>query len=165
MRKGEKIIVGAMLISVAVLVVVKVNIHSEDEGEDPGIPFYSTATPDVEKIAAKSMHIYNCKSCHSLWGARSFTQSVPAPALDGMGMFRTEEWLYEYFSTDNPQDMQPSRLKEEYRMPSFSEAPEEERRALAKYIASLKVEDWYLEEAKKARYEKLTGKEYKNNEL
>jgi hypothetical protein len=45
-------------------------------------------------------------------------------------------------------------------MPSFSDIPEEDRRMLAKYIASLKVKDWYLEEAKKARYEKLTGKEF-----
>jgi len=27
-------------------------------------------------------------------------------------------------------------------------------------MASLKVEDWYLEETKKRAYEKLTGKEY-----
>ncbi|HFE37627.1 MAG TPA: cytochrome c [Gammaproteobacteria bacterium] len=164
MRKGEKIIVAAMLASVVVLVIVKVKKVSEDEGEDPGIPFYSTSSPEVEKLAAKSMHLFDCKKCHSIWGMKAFTQSVPAPSLDGMGMFRTEEWLYNYFSAENPQKILPSRLKKEYRMPSLSSATEQERRALAKYIAGLKVEDWYFEEAKKARYEKLTGKEYKENE-
>ena len=164
MRKGEKIIFGAMIASVAILAVVKMNNHSKDEGEDPGIPFYSTATSEVEKSAAKTMHLFTCKKCHSLWGVRDFTQSVPAPSLDVMGMFRSEEWLYEYFSAVNPQEILPSRLKEEYRMPSLSSATEQERRDLAKYIFSLKVEDWYLEETTKARYEKLTGKEYKKDE-
>ena len=164
MRKGEKIIFGAMLASVVVLAVVKMKNHSKDEGEDPGIPFYSTATSEVEKSAAKTMHLFTCKKCHSLWGVRDFTQSVPAPSLDGMGMFRSEEWLYEYFSAVNPQEILPSRLKKEYRMPSLSSATEKERRDLANYIFSLKVEDWYLEETTKARYEKLTGKEYKKDE-
>jgi len=164
MRKGEKIIFGAMFASVVVLAVVKVNKHSQDEGEDPGIPFYSTATPVVEKSAAKTMHLFNCKKCHSIWGVRDFTQSVPAPSLDGMGMFRSEEWLYEYFTSENPQEILPSRLKAEYRMPSLSSATEQERRDLASYVASLKVEDWYFEETKKARYEKLTGKEYESDE-
>jgi len=164
MRKGEKIIFGAMIASVVVLAIVKVNKHSQDVGEDPGIPFYSTATSDVEKSAAKTMHLFNCKKCHSLWGVRDFTQSVPAPSLDGMGMFRSEEWLYNYFSAENPQEILPSRLKAEYRMPSLISATEQERRDLASYIASLKVEDWYFEETKKARYKKLTGNEYENDE-
>jgi len=164
MRKGEKIIVGAMLVSVVVLLVVKAKNHDPDAGEDPGIPYYSEASKEVEASAAKTMHLFTCKKCHSIWGTRDFTQSVPAPSLDGMGMFRTEEWLYEYFSAEDPQTILPSRLKPEYRMPSLVAATEQERRDLAKYIASLKVEDWYLEETKKARYEKLTGKEYKKNE-
>ena len=111
-----------------------------------------------------NLNFFTCKKCHSLWGVRDFTQSVPAPSLDGMGMFRSEEWLYEYFSAKNPQEILPSRLKAEYRMPSLSSATEKERRDLANYIFSLKVEDWYLEETTKARYEKLTGKEYKKDE-
>jgi len=31
---------------------------------------------------------------------------------------------------------------------------------LAKYFASLKVKDWYLQETKAAEYKKLTGKIY-----
>jgi len=54
----------------------------------------------------------------------------------------------------------PSRLKPEYRMPSFADLPDGERRVLAKYMASLKVKDWYLDSARAAEYEKLTGKEY-----
>lgn len=87
-------------------------------------------------------------------------QAVPAPALDGMGSWRDEGWIYNYLSAVNPQSIVPSRLKEQYRMPSFADIPEDDRRTLAQYVASLKVEDWYLEEAKKAAYEKLTGKEY-----
>ncbi len=160
MRKGEKGIFVAMAVSIVVLIGVKVYMNSQTEGEDPGIPFYSTAPKDVTKAAAKVMHFVGCKKCHSLWGVRGFTQSVPAPALDGMGMFRTEEWLYRYFSAENPQDILPSRLKPDYRMPSLTHLTEQERKDLASYIFSLKVEDWYLEETKKARYEKLTGKDY-----
>ena len=46
-------------------------------------------------------------------------------------------------------------------MPSYAQLPESERRLLASYMASLKVKDWYLEETRKAEFEKLTGKEYK----
>ena len=92
-----------------------------------------------------------------LWGTRDLTLAVPAPALDGIGSLRDEAWLYTYFSSENPQSMLPSRLKPQYRMPSYAKLPEEDRRVLAQYMASLKVEDWYLPEAKKAEYEKLTG--------
>ena len=88
-------------------------------------------------------------------------QAVPAPSLDGMGSIRDEAWLYAYFSAEDPQSIVPSRLKPRFRMPSFATMPEEDRRILAKYIASLKVKDWYLQETKKSAYEKLTGKEYK----
>ena len=87
-------------------------------------------------------------------------QAVPAPSLDGMGSLRDEEWLFKYFSAEDPQSILPSRLKERFRMPSFAAIPEADRRMLAKYVSSLKVEDWYLEEVRKAEFEKLTGKEY-----
>lgn len=45
-------------------------------------------------------------------------------------------------------------------MPSYAHLPEQDRKVLAAYMASLKVKDWYLEETKKAEYEKLTGKDY-----
>jgi len=164
MRKGEKGIFGVMALSIVILIAVKVYQNSKNEGEDPGIPFYSNADKELKDSAAKVMHFVSCKKCHSIWGMKDFSQSVPAPSLDGMGMFRSEAWLYDYFSADNPQDILPSRLKPEYRMPSLANLTEQERRDLAKYIYSLKVEDWYFEETKKARYEKLTGKKYENNE-
>lgn len=164
MRKGEKGIIIVMAFSVIVLMGVKIYQNSKNVGEDPGIPFYTTADKDLIKSAAKVMHFVECKKCHSMWGIKDFSQSVPAPSLDGMGEFRSEEWLFKYFSAKNPQEILPSRLKPEYRMPSLSHLTEQERRDLAKYIASLKVEDWYLEETKKARYEKLTGKKYIKNE-
>ena len=86
--------------------------------------------------------------------------SVPAPALDGIGAIRSEEWLYDYLSAENPQNILPTRLSSTYKMPSFAHLPEEDRRTLAAYLASLQVEDWYLEETRKAEYEKLTGKKY-----
>jgi len=164
MRKGEKGILAVMAVSVVILIAVKVTMHSKDEGEDPGIPFYSTADKELTNSAAKVMHFVGCNKCHSMWGIKDFTQAVPAPSLDGMGVFRTEEWLYNYFSAENPQDILPTRLKPEYRMPSLSHLTEQERRDLAKYIFSLKVEDWYLEETKLARFEKLTGRKPGANE-
>jgi len=156
MRKGEKLIIGLMVASVAILIAVKVSKH--EEGVDPGIPFYSTASPELTSTASQLMRDNKCKECHSLWATKDMTIAVPAPALDGMGMFRDEEWLYNYFSAKVPQDMLSTRLKPQYRMPSYSYLSEQERRDLAAYIASLKVEDWYLEETNKARQEKLTGK-------
>ena len=156
MRKGEKLIIGLMVASVAILVVVKILKH--EEGVDPGIPFYSTASPELSSAASQLMRDNRCKECHSLWATKDMTIAVPAPALDGMGMFRDEEWLYNYFSAKVPQDMLSTRLKPQYRMPSYAHLSDSERRNLAAYMASLKVEDWYLEETNKARQEKLTGK-------
>lgn len=151
--------VGLAVFAVVVMV-VKAFMVSQEEEVDPGIPFYTTASPEFAKKVSVLYRKYKCRDCHSLWGIRSVMQAVPAPALDGMGEFRDEKWLFEYFSAENPQSIIPSRLKRRYQMPSFSKIPEEDRKDLAKYISSLKIEDWYLEEARKSRYEKLTGKEY-----
>ncbi len=163
MRKGEVLIVGIMVLSVAGMVWLKGKKTAIDD-ENLDVPFYSTASNELKERVAKIIHEQKCQSCHSMWGVRDLTQAVPAPALDGMGMFRDEEWLYNYFSAENPQDLLKSRLKPQYRMPSLATLSDQERRDLAKYIASLKVKDWYFEDAKKARYEKLTGKEYQANE-
>ena len=160
MRTGEKVIIALMVGSVTLMVWMKSQKSSLDD-ENLDVPFYSTASKEVTDIAAKTLHEQSCKKCHSLWGVRDLSQAVPAPALDGMGMFRDEEWLYNYFSAENPQEILPSRLKPQYRMPSLASLDESERRNLAKYVASLKVHDWYFEDAKKARYEKLTGEDYK----
>lgn len=84
-------------------------------------------------------------------------QAVPAPALDGIGSWRDQEWIYAYLSTENPQLVLPSRLKKEYQMPSYATMPDRDRRILAKYLSSLKVEEWYLDEARQAECRKLTG--------
>ncbi len=159
MKPGEKFVVG-VIAALLVFGVVRNEVHVEDKHEKD-IPYYSTATPEV---ASKAMDVYRdngCKSCHSLWTSKDMTQSVPAPIMDGIGSIRDEEWLYNYLSAENPQSVIPSRLKKQYRMPSFASIPEADRRVLAKYLASLKVQDWYLEETKKAEYEKLTGLDYK----
>lgn len=159
MKPGEKFVVG-VVVTLLVFGVVRNQVHVDDKHEND-IPYYSTATPEV---AYRAMDVYRdngCKSCHSLWTSKDMTQSVPAPIMDGIGSIRDEEWLYNYLSAENPQSVIPSRLKKQYRMPSFASIPEADRRVLAKYLASLKVQDWYLEETKKAEYEKLTGLDYK----
>jgi len=160
MKKGEKGILIGIVAFVVVVMVVKGWMISQEEEKDPGIPYYSTASKDLASKASVLYRKYNCRDCHALWGIRNIMQAVPAPSLDGMGSLRDEEWLYNYFSAEDPQSIIPSRLKPRFRMPSFADIPEADRRMLAAYIASLKVEDWYLEETKKTAYEKLTGKEY-----
>jgi sulfur-oxidizing protein SoxX len=160
MKRGEKGIL--LLIALVVLVLMGRNLwHIETDHEvDKGIPYYSTAT---KQVASDAMDIYRqqgCKNCHSLWTVKNPLQSVPAPILDGIGSLRSEEWLYNYLSSPRPQEILPSRLKPEYRMPSYSGLSESDRRLLANYMSSLKVKDWYLEDTRKAEYEKLTGKEY-----
>jgi sulfur-oxidizing protein SoxX len=159
MRTGEKAVL-ALIGLVVVAGVVWSQLHVEQK-HDRDIPFYSTAAPDVAKAAMGIYHANGCKSCHSLWTLQDMLQFVPAPMLDGIGSLRTETWLYEYLSSPNPQVILPSRLKKEYQMPSYASLPEGQRRLLAQYLSSLKVKDWYLEETRKAEYEKLTGLEQK----
>ena len=157
MKRGEKVIYAVIGIVVA-SVMIRNAWNVESSPKDPGIPFYSTLSADAMRAAADIYREQNCKHCHTLWTVRDMEQSVPAPMLDGIGSLRTEEWFYQYFSSKNPQDILPSRLKPEYRMPSYANLPEQQRRTLAGYMASLKVKDWCLEETRKYEYEKLTGK-------
>ncbi len=160
MKKGEK----GILIGIAVSAVLFWGVNgyrmAQEEGDDKGIPFYTTASVELQNQGAELYKRLKCRDCHSLWGIRNMMQAVPAPSLDGMGSLRDEAWLYEYFSAENPQSILPSRLKKKYQMPSFAYLSENDRRVLSAYIASLKVKDWYLDEAKKAAFEKLTGEEY-----
>lgn len=152
------------MIGLAVFVVAMMGYKSYSivtTEKDPGIPFYTTSTKDFETIAVSLIRKQNCRACHVLWAQRTIMQSVPAPSLDGIGSLKTEEWFYNYLSADDPQSILPSRLKAEFRMPSYRQLPESERRMLAEYLASLKVADWYLEETKKNEHKKLIGTEYK----
>lgn len=160
MRRGEAVILATMGVVVVGLMARNIiSLHSGNQ-RDPGIPFFSTADPALARRAGDLYRENNCRHCHSLWTLKSAFESVPAPALDGIGSLREEQWFYRYFSAANPQDILPSRLKPEYRMPSFAGLPEEDRRVLARYMASLKVKEWYLADVRAAEYEKLTGKEY-----
>jgi L-cysteine S-thiosulfotransferase len=160
MRQGEKAVLA--LIALIVLSLMGRNLWhiKSDHQVDKGIPYYSTASHELTQDAMNVYHQQGCKGCHSLWTVRNMMESVPAPILDGIGSIRSEEWFYQYFSAENPQAILPSRLKQQYRMPSYAKLPEHDRRLLARYMASLKVQDWYLQETRKAEYEKLTGKEY-----
>lgn len=160
MRKGEKWILGIMAVIVLSAMGKNIWLLSIKKEPDPGIPFYSTAAPELSRAGSDLYRSLRCKNCHSLWTVRNLFESVPAPALDGIGSLRPQGWFYAYFSATNPQSILPSRLKQEYQMPSYAHLPDRERRVLAAYMASLKVKDWYLTETKKAEYEKLTGKEY-----
>lgn len=160
MKKGEVGILSVIGVAVVIAALVKVYSMSANTEKDKGIPFYSTASDSLSKQARGLMEKYSCRDCHSLWTMRSIMQSVPAPALDGLGSLKSEEWFFNYFSAEIPQKIVPTRLKKEFQMPSLANATETERQILAKYLASLKVKDWYLEETKKREFEKLTGKKY-----
>jgi sulfur-oxidizing protein SoxX len=159
--KGGEVLVLAIIAVVVGGLMVRTVIGLRSSRElDRGIPFYSTATPAFNREAGDLYRRENCRQCHSLWTLRSPLQSVPAPALDGIGSLHSEDWFFRYFSATDPQSILPSRLKREYRMPSLAALPEAERHTLAQYMASLKVKDWYLEDTRRAEYEKLTGKAY-----
>ena len=159
MRRGEKAVL--FLIAFVLLASMVWSSTRVVEKHDRDIPFYSEATADVARKAMDIYHENGCKSCHSLWTLQDMTQSVPAPMLDGIGSLRTEDWLYGYLTSPNPQAILPSRLKKQYQMPSYAGMPDADRKILVQYLASLKVKDWYLAETKKAEYQKLTGMEYK----
>ncbi len=159
MRKGDWLIAG--LLGAVVVGAVGNGVYTAYHPlNDKGIPFYSTATPEEQERASDMYRDLGCRNCHTLWGVKNILETVPAPSLDGMGSLRDEAWLYRYFSAENPQKILPTRLKSKYAMPSYASLPEEQRRFLAKYIASLKVKDWYLEKTRAAEYKKLTGTVY-----
>ena len=157
MRRGEKgVLVVIGLLVLAAMAWQAVGLRGADKAATE-IPFYSDASPELRQAGGVIYHKYGCKSCHSLWTVRDIMQHVPAPALDGIGSLRDSQWLHDYLAAEDPQAILPSRLKPEYRMPSYRDMPEEDRRVLVAYLASLKVKDWYLDETKKAECRKLTG--------
>src|SRR3990172_1518325 len=160
MRTGEKWILIGIASVIGIGVAKNIWQLSTRTETDPGIPFYSTASLELNREGSDLYRRLGCKNCHTLWTVRNMFELVPAPALDGIGSLRDEQWFYTYFSAKNPQSIMPSRLKQEYQMPSYAHLTEQERRTLAAYMASLKVKDWYLAETKQAEYEKLTGKDY-----
>ena len=155
MKKGELAVLGAvgLLVAAGILRAV-VQPRQARDGE---IPYYSTASPQLAEHAGDLMRAQGCRQCHSLWTTRDPMQAVPAPMLDGMGALRSEAWLFDYFSSADPQAILPSRLKLEYRHPSYAALPEADRRALAQYLASLQVKDWYLDQTRRLEHDKLTG--------
>ncbi len=160
MKRGEKGILAIMGVVVASLMVRNaLSLHSGVDA-DRGIPFYSTASAGLLHEAGDLYRGNDCRQCHSLWTVKSAFESVPAPALDGIGSLHSQQWFYDYFSAPNPQTILPSRLKREYRHPSLIDLPIYQRQTLAQYMASLRVKDWYLEKTRAAEYEKLTGKAY-----
>lgn len=160
MRTGEKLILGGMAILLAGLMVRNYIGFSETPDQEKSIPFYSTASKELTIAGDAIYKAQNCKKCHSLWTIKNLMATVPAPVLDGIGSLRSEEWLLAYFSSEDPQKILKGRLKEEWSMPSYAHLPQEDRETLAAYMASLKVEDWYLEDLKKLEYKKLTGNEW-----
>jgi len=161
MKAGEKNILIGVVVFVAVVMIYLTVVISQDGNKDQGIPFYSTAPKHVQNDALLMMKKLKCRDCHTLWTQRNIMQTVPSPPLDGIGSIRDEAWFFQYFSAEDPQTILPSRLKPEFRMPSYAALEQDQRRLLAKYMDSLKVEDWYLEETQKREYEKLTGKQYR----
>lgn len=161
MKKGERNILIGIALTAVVGMLWKGFQVSETKEQDYEIPFYSTASVPVTQRAAALIKDQGCKDCHVLWATRAdMLKAVPAPSLDGIGSLRVEQWFFDYLSSRDPQAILPSRLKAEFRMPSYAHLNADDRRVLATYLAGLKVKDWYVEQARKAEYEKLTGKEY-----
>ena len=163
MKRGEKnIFIGiGVLVGGSILYSALMAPNNKDpNSRSTEIPFYSNAAPELKHQGESLIKSLNCRECHSLWTLRDAMQAVPSPPLDGIGSLKDEQWLYTYLSAVSPQDIVPSRLKPEYRMPSYASLSEAERRTLASYLASLKVRDWYLDEVRKQEFEKLTGNTY-----
>jgi len=159
MRSGDRLIIG--LLGLVVVVAIAKGIYTANHPiEDKGIPFYSTLSEAEQRQGSDMYRDLSCRNCHTLWGIKNIMETVPAPSLDGIGSLRSEDWLYQYFSIKDPQKMLSTRLKKKYAQPSYANLPEQQRRFLAHYFASLKVKDWYLEETKASEYKKLTGKVY-----
>jgi L-cysteine S-thiosulfotransferase len=155
MKRGERAVlavIGVLVAGAALRAVLQPTAPRDRE-----IPFYSTAPANVAARATDLIREQGCRRCHSLWSTRDLMQAVPAPMLDGIGSLRTEVWLYDYLSAAAPQAVLPSRLKPEYRMPSYAALPEADRRTLASYLASLQVKDWYLDQTRRMEHDKLTG--------
>jgi len=157
MRKGERYVLGGMALLV-MAGVLRAVLH-EPAAREHEIPYFSTASAELGRDAGDLLRQQGCRQCHSLWSTRDPLQAVPAPMLDGMGSLRTQEWLYAYLSAPVPQQILPSRLKPEYRMPSYAALPEAQRRTLAAYLASLQVKDWYLDQTRRLEHDKLTGED------
>jgi len=158
-KKGEIITYVVVVVIAVVMLGTRMWQQFGNTTADPGIPFYSTASHELATSAGILIRRYHCKQCHSLWATRTMLQSVPAPRLDGIGTLRDKTWLTRYLSSDNPQAILPSRLKPEYRMPSYAHIPEKDRQTLVDYLSSLKVKDWYRDDTRRSEYEKLTGRE------
>ncbi|MBI1195340.1 MAG: c-type cytochrome [Gammaproteobacteria bacterium] len=159
MRKGEKFILLGIA-AVVLTLMAKNAVHQENVKEDDmEIPFYTTASTQLNRDAMAVYHKYQCKSCHSLWTVKDMLRTVPAPALDGIGSLRSREWLAEYLAAKDPQKILSSRLKAEFRMPSYADMPPGERNMLVDYLASLRVKDWYLDELKQSECKKLKGED------
>ncbi|RME80323.1 MAG: cytochrome c [Zetaproteobacteria bacterium] len=120
-------------------------------------PFYNDLPKDVQRRASDLYRRYKCRDCHVIWGVRNVMQMPPAPSLDGIGSLRSEEWIYAYLSSEDPQQMLPSRLKKRYRHPSYAHIPEQDRRLLARYFAHMRAKPWYLPEVRRAEKEALYG--------
>lgn len=158
MRRGEKGILLIMAVIVGGLMINNAMRLGNKDKHNTKLPFYTTAPAQLQHQGLELIRKYQCRTCHILWTVRDSMQSVPAPALDGIGSLKDEAWLYNYLSVPNPQSIIKSRLKKEYQMPSYAHIDKADRVVLARYLSSLKVEDWYLNEVKKAEYEKLSGK-------
>lgn len=147
-----------LLIAAAIVMAIVQSLYKPQALESKNeLPFYTTADPALERAGSDLYRSLQCRNCHTIWSVKSVYQAVPAPSLDGIGSLRSEAWLYRYFSAENPQEILPSRMKEKYRMPSYATLSEAERHTLAKYFSSLRVKDWYLDEAISAEQKKLTG--------
>jgi len=148
-----------LLFAAALIVAIAQSVYkTQPQKSENELPFYTTGDESLVRAGSDLYKSLQCRNCHTIWSVKSVYQTVPAPSLDGIGSLRSEEWLFRYFSAEDPQTILASRLKKKYRMPSYAKLSEAERSTLARYFASLRVKDWYLEETINAEQKKLKGK-------
>ena len=155
LKTGERVVLGSLVLLVAAGAIMAMLRPATQR--DREIPFYSTAPAALGARAGDLLRQLSCRNCHSIWTTRDLMQAVPAPMIDGIGSLRTRDWIYAYLSAPDPQSILPSRLKREYRMPSYAALPEADRATLADYLASMQVKDWYLDQTRRLEHDKLTG--------
>ena len=69
MKKGEKGILAVIAVTVLGAMIYKSVSITENTEPDRGIPFYTTASPELEKQAGTLMRELNCRDCHKYNGA------------------------------------------------------------------------------------------------
>jgi cytochrome c553 len=140
LKTGEKVlvsIVGVFIVLAAIAYVVMETVRLNSEK-----PMFETKTSfDFSTTGARGSQLFResrCTSCHR--ALRNGTNM--GLSLDGVGSARTYDWLYQFLK--NPEEVYPARTVDHGAAPKeaayVSQLPDEDLRALAKFISELKAD-------------------------